>query len=193
MNLTELITGFILGVFSSLVASWIYKLNEAKQEKKMYTNLAGLWIERIDGQENRRFSIADFRYDQTDGKFHYNGINFNNDSTIYYRWRSERIFKDTDRDRLLYIYSVSENGIIYTHKEGFGVTYFNQTKNDCYFTYGYFLNADLNAEPRNMKLIKADKLAKKYSFDLADKTPKSLSKFVKRLVEIEETSQMPCF
>ena len=193
MNIVQLIIGFLLGIISSMIATILLNKNRAAKENRIYKHLAGIWLERIDGQDDRRFSIAYFRFEKSDRKYHYNGINFKNDGTIYYRWRSEKIFKDTDTERILYIYSVSDNGVIYTLKEGFGVSYFDYVRNECNFTHGYFLDADLKDEPRNIRFIKASNLAKKYSYDLSDKSERGLGKFIKRIAEIEEQTGKPCF
>jgi hypothetical protein len=139
INFLELVIGTMFGLLASIIWEHIKKHLLGRKEKKLYACLEGLWVERIENQEDRRFSIARFSFNKKSGTFHYNGNNYNNDSTNFYRWRSERIFNDKDKQRLLYIYSVSEDGMNYIQKEGFGVSYFYSDKTECAFTHGYFL------------------------------------------------------
>ena len=187
------VIGFFLGVLSSLLASFITQRNRLNKENKLYKQLAGIWIERINQQPDRKFSIAQFRCDDFSKKFHYNGINFKNSGQIHYRWRTEKIFKDTDTDRILYIYSVSDKNRPGKFREGFGVSYYEYEGEECKFTHGYFLDADHKDEPRDVKFIRADVLAKKVSYDLGNQSESVFSKFIERLSELEERTGKPCF
>lgn len=193
INFPELIIGTILGLLAGYIMEYLTKYLAGRKEKDLYAGLEGIWVERIENQEERRFSIARFSFDKKAGTFHYNGNNYNNDSTHFYRWRSEKIFKDQDKQRLLYIYSVSEDGKNYILKEGFGVSYFDSHKAKWTFTHGYFLDADLTTKPRNLKFIRATELAQKLSFDLGDASDHKLCLFVSRLIEYENKHSLPVF
>ncbi len=125
--------------------------------------------------------------------YRYNGKNYNNDSTRFYRWTSVQLFKDRERNRLLYIYSVSGDGKNHESRKGFGVSYFDSKNAECNFTEGYFLDADRNAMPRNLRFIRARDLARKLSFDLTNQSKENLSRFIARLVEYETINKTPVF
>jgi len=189
-DVITLVIGFITGIITSLIANWIQNRIAKRKEYLLYSKLSGKWVERIQGQEGRRFSIADFTYNEDVNSFRYNGINYKDNSEKHYRWQSETIFKDTLNNRILYIYSVFEDGGYHIVKDGFGVSYFND---NCDFTHGYFIDANSTTNIRNIEYIRIETLAKKHSYDLDDKAPDKISKFIKFLVDFEDRNNRNCF
>ena len=188
-DLLNFFVGFLTGIITSLIANWIQSVFNVRKDILQYSNLSGKWIERIDIQIGRRFSVADFKYDKKLNAYRYNGTNYKDDSSIHYRWQSETIFKDNDNSRILYIYSVFEDGNYHIVKDGFGVSYFDDKLD---FTHGYFIDANSATNIRNIQYVRIEILAKKHSYDLDDMSPEKVAKFIKFLTDFELKNNINC-
>ena len=179
----ETIEIIILNIVTGLCSAGLYGIFLIQKEKirykKYYNNLSGYWVEIIRGQENRKYSIGSLSYNSKLKRAHYNGINFNNDGSVHYYWRTEKTWVDPDKDKMLYIYSVSKNGKKYEIKEGFGVNMIERVNNQANFTSGYFLDSDVITKPREVEFYRLEDFAIKHNYAFKDMSERSWSKFIK--------------
>lgn len=194
---------FLAGVLVTIVSGVITEFIRHYSHHVRLWRLRGLWVEYIEGQPNRPYSIANLKFRLFKG-YYYDGINFVfNGQKIdkFYSWRSELIHLDTNANRILYVYSVAKNNTDYD-KEGFGVSRFiSHPKNNkkMIFSDGYFIDADeilafnltgtfqpsnsKTSNKREVKFWKAQDLADKLHFKLGNQSESKLIAFVERINE----------
>ena len=179
--------GSILG---SLIAAYlgyvISKIWFELKSKRMFGKFEGTWVERIDSQDGRKFSVAEFKYDQKTRTYKYDGKNFSNDGSEFLNWKTVALVKDKDSPRLLYIYEVDQSKVPPTYKEGFGVTNFCERTSK--FIDGYFVDSDRETAPRDLRFIRIEELAsnKEVNFYLGNRDIDQLKRFIKHIVKVEK-------
>lgn len=175
------ITGLIVGIVANFITEYLKNWQEHKKYEKFYGELSGYWLETIERQSERKYSIGYLHYDKKTKKPHYNGINFKNNGIIYYYWRTEKVWIDQDKDKMLYIYSVSEDNRLFELKEGFGVNLIKKSSKGAEFTKGYFVDSEKVTTPRHLKLKRLSELADKMHFKFSNYSENEFSEFIIRL------------
>lgn len=188
---SEILVGTIASLVAAIITYFFSNQRAKFIESRLYGKFEGMWVERIENQPERIFSIATFGYDKKRRTYKYDGKNFNNDGSIYYKWNTVRIWHDRDTPRMLYIYEVVESLNPPKWKEGFGIT--NLDIKNKKFINGFFMDADKLGKPKDLRMIRIEELAEKMFFDLGDRSDNRLCNFIRRIVEIEKNTNTELF
>lgn len=84
------------------------------------TDMKGIWLERMEDNEERTCSIGIFRYNWMQRKWLFDGVNYNADGSIFCEWKTHHSYIDQKQGKYYYIFSNTQAGSRNMAYEGFG-------------------------------------------------------------------------
>jgi len=147
----DLIISFVSGVAASLIATWLYAVNQNCRSTASTKSLEGLWVEEVLGSE-RPFSLCELSYNRRTKKYLYSGCSYFPDGTPFCDFESEMVHIDLLAKRMFYIYRYWETGKIHHQTYGFGWTTVEGTEKALKFGQGHYRSSDPNSVSRHTQL-----------------------------------------
>ena len=184
------ITGFIIGVLSSLFATYFYKFWSKYQSWKKYRSLLGTWVESNNLLEDRPLSICQFTV-RNNGNLHFEGHSYGNDGKPYYKWWSVVLHIDSKSNRISYIYETHKVDEPREKDEGFGCIFLrkNESEKDWLIENGYFLDLS-EAKARDARMVKFSTVTKELQLAFDPSNDKDRRKLIQNLLKVKDSPKI---
>lgn len=183
MDYLGLIIGFILGLITEFLGDYLIRRFSAKKNKRHLGDLEGYWVEIIKEQSDRTLSIAKFDFNDFSLEYQLDGTNYYNDGSIYYEWTTEETIFKPEVKKILYFYTVVQNGSFHEQKHGFGVIRLDKMNNKYTMKNGYFMDAGDEKNPRHINFVRIEKAAERLNFKIDLSNKENISEFVKTMFQ----------
>lgn len=183
MDYKELIIGFILGNITEFTSAYLRKRFIAKKNKRHLSDLQGYYVEIIKEQSDRTLSIAKFDFNDSSLEYQLDGTNYFNDGNVYYEWTTEEIIFKPEVKKILYFYTVVQNGSFHQQKHGFGVIRLEKLNKKYTMKNGYFMDAGDEKNPRQINFVRIENAAEKLNFKIDLSNKENISEFVKIMLQ----------
>lgn len=183
MDYLELGMAFVLGLISQFTGDYLLRRYRAKKNKRYLSDLEGYWVEIIKEQSDRTFSIAKFDFNDSSLEYQLDGTNYYNDGSVYGEWTTEETIFKPEVKKILYFYTVAQNGSFHEQKHGFGVIRLNKLKKKYTMKNGYFIDAGDDKNPRHIDYVRVETIAEKINFKIDLSNKENISEFVKAMFQ----------
>jgi hypothetical protein len=183
---TQDVINFFSGIVTGIIAAYAYELLISIRQRSALKSLEGLWLEKIDGKLDQRFSFGTFSFSFSDKRFHYDGTSYLNNLEPYYEWKSISLDFEKGAERIFYIYRVCLFTTPANEHHGFGVMNLRRCSagNDFRAYSGYFLDAEKKGSaPRHVTYYAAQDVAKKFNILLDEDLETSRKALIEVLVK----------
>ncbi len=185
--LTMAISSFVIGVAASVAASYVIRSLRTRAARRHLSTLQGRWLERIEGQPERKYSIGQFMFDEHARNYRYHGDNFLNSGDHYYHWRCIVLYPQLQSQRLLYIYKTSRSHRIHEEYDGFGRLNIDPaTEGSIRLIDGYFIDSGSASTRRSFKLYRLEWVVEHVlKLEIGPNTREFHSRIIRELCERE--------
>lgn len=151
---------FTLGVFASLVATFIWYAVSLFVSYRRMAYLGGYWFQEIPTFGERRYSIGRFSYNKYSRSFTFDGTNFNLNGKPVCDWESVNLYTDFRARKILYTFRGNLREETYTQFYGFGVMNLeNDQQGRLVPIKGFFQDAQEASSPQTFVITKLDEMA----------------------------------
>ncbi|MDN3637375.1 hypothetical protein QWY82_01015 [Simiduia curdlanivorans] len=183
------LAGFIIGLVSSLFATYIYKYWSKYNAWRDYRSLLGTWVESNNLLEDRPFSICQFTVGKG-GILHFEGYSYDNSGHTYYKWWSVALHIDDRSNRISYVYETHKVGEM-IKDEGFGCIFLRKFESaaDWVIERGYFLDLS-EAKAREARMVKFESVAKALKLDLKPSDDSDRKFLIERLLKEKKSPKI---
>jgi hypothetical protein len=181
MDYKGLLIGFFVGLITEFLADYLIRRFRAKKNKRQLGDLEGYWVEIIKEQSERTLSIAKFDFNDFSLEYQLDGTNYFNDGRAYYEWTTEETIFKPNVKKILYFYTVVQNGSIHEQKHGFGVIRLDKLNKKWTMKNGYFVDAGDEKNPRHINFMRIEAAADKLNFKIDLSNKENISEFVRTM------------
>ena len=85
-----------MGIVASIIATYFYHFVQHMKERNIKIDIEGVWLEHMESDKERPFSIGVIKHDKTRNRYTFDGANYRNDGKPHCTWKTTLFNVDLD-------------------------------------------------------------------------------------------------